>query len=35
MPVVCTKTLGEMVVTGEIVGNALSSNLNLSKSNVD
>jgi len=35
MPVVYTKNLGEVVVTVEIVGNALSSNLNLSKSNVD
>jgi hypothetical protein len=34
-PVVYTKDLGEVLVTIEIQGNSLTSNLNLSKSNVD
>jgi uncharacterized surface anchored protein len=34
-PVVVTKDLGEVFVTIEIQGNSLTSNLNLSKSNVD
>lgn len=35
LPVVYTKNLGEVIVTVEIVGNSLRSNLNLSKSNID
>lgn len=34
-PIVYTKDLGEVIVTVEVVGSALTSNLNLSKSNVD
>ena len=34
-PVVYTKSLGDVIVTVEVFGNSLRSNLNLSKSNVD